>query len=60
MGVRALDTCVVGTRNQIADGLRAFSGSAREVIVRAIAADESLDAYLALLVAAAPTSIETE
>jgi alkanesulfonate monooxygenase SsuD/methylene tetrahydromethanopterin reductase-like flavin-dependent oxidoreductase (luciferase family) len=60
MGVRALDTCVVGTSERIADGLGAFSGSASEVIVRAIAASEMLDAYLALLEAAAPTAIKSE
>src|SRR5215204_6193052 len=60
MGVRAFETCVVGTRYQIADGLRAYSKSAGEVIVRAIAAEETLDAYLALMVAAAPTGIKSE
>jgi alkanesulfonate monooxygenase SsuD/methylene tetrahydromethanopterin reductase-like flavin-dependent oxidoreductase (luciferase family) len=54
MGVRAIQTCVVGSAEDIERGLAAFSTDANEIVVRAIAADESLDAYLELLRAAAP------
>jgi alkanesulfonate monooxygenase SsuD/methylene tetrahydromethanopterin reductase-like flavin-dependent oxidoreductase (luciferase family) len=53
MGVRAIDTCVVGSRPEIAEKLERFHGI-DEVIVRAIAADESLAGYRALLEATRP------
>lgn len=54
MGVRALETCVTGEPADIDAGLNAFPPDADEVIVRAIAAEETLDAYLDVLNAGAP------
>ena len=56
MGVQAIETSVYGDEKAIQRGLAAFPADADEVVVRAIAADESLEAYLALLQAAAPHS----
>lgn len=49
MGVPAIETTVSGTDSEIQSGLAAFEGKVDEVILRAIVADETLDAYLALL-----------
>jgi alkanesulfonate monooxygenase SsuD/methylene tetrahydromethanopterin reductase-like flavin-dependent oxidoreductase (luciferase family) len=54
MGVRAIETCVVGDAEQIEAGLNAFPSDADEIVVRAIAADETFDAYLQVLRAGAP------
>lgn len=54
MGVRAIDTCVFGDARAVQDGLTAFPSNADEVVVRAIAAEESVAAYLDVLRAAAP------
>lgn len=54
MGVRAIETCAYGSPAQIQVGLGAFPTQADEVVVRAIAADETLGAYLDVLRAAAP------
>lgn len=54
MGVRAIDTCVVGSSQAIGDGLAAFTGIADLIVVRAIADSEQFDAYVRLLEAAAP------
>jgi hypothetical protein len=54
MGARAIETCVYGNPAQIQSGLQAFPAQTDEVVVRAIAADETLDAYLDVLRAAAP------
>ncbi|HEU5431195.1 MAG TPA: LLM class flavin-dependent oxidoreductase [Thermomicrobiales bacterium] len=57
MGAAAIDTAVAGTEpDQIRAGLAAFAGPLDEVIVRAIVGEETADAYLALLHAAAPRS----
>jgi len=58
MGVRAIDTSAAGTANAIQRKLRTFAGRANEIIVRAIAADESLNAYLTILHAAAPAGVQ--
>jgi alkanesulfonate monooxygenase SsuD/methylene tetrahydromethanopterin reductase-like flavin-dependent oxidoreductase (luciferase family) len=55
MSAAAFDTGVAGTEpSQIRAGLAAFAGPLDEVIVRAIVGEETADAYLALLRAAAP------
>ena len=59
MGVRAIETCVVGGRDVIERGLKTFSEVDADVVVRAVAAEETLDAYLALLEAAAPRGAES-
>ncbi len=53
MGVPAIGACVSGDSRSIGARLSSFAG-ADEIVVRAIAADETLDAYLTLLRAAAP------
>jgi hypothetical protein len=56
MGVRAIDTCVHdSSRAGIISRLQAFDGPLGEVVVRAITAGESYDAYEALARAAAPS-----
>lgn len=56
MGADPMATAVTGTTPaQIAQGLASFSGDLNETVVRAIAAEENLEAYLALLDAAAPS-----
>jgi alkanesulfonate monooxygenase SsuD/methylene tetrahydromethanopterin reductase-like flavin-dependent oxidoreductase (luciferase family) len=55
MNVEAIETCVFGTPENIRQGLRAFETDVDEVVVRAIAAEETLDAYLEVLRAAAPS-----
>lgn len=55
MGVSAIETTVAGDAESIRDRLHLFAG-ADEIVVRAIAADETLTSYLALLEAAAPDS----
>jgi alkanesulfonate monooxygenase SsuD/methylene tetrahydromethanopterin reductase-like flavin-dependent oxidoreductase (luciferase family) len=54
MGVRAIETCVVGDPQQIEAGLNEFPPDADEIVVRAIAADETFDSYLEVLKAGAP------
>jgi alkanesulfonate monooxygenase SsuD/methylene tetrahydromethanopterin reductase-like flavin-dependent oxidoreductase (luciferase family) len=58
MGVRAIETCVVGEPGRIDEGLNAYSSDANEIVVRAIAAQETLDAYLDVLNAGAPRGTE--
>src|SRR5262249_3826520 len=53
MGARAIDTCAVGKGETIQQRLAAYGG-VDEVIVRAIAADETVAAYLDVLRSAAP------
>jgi alkanesulfonate monooxygenase SsuD/methylene tetrahydromethanopterin reductase-like flavin-dependent oxidoreductase (luciferase family) len=55
MNVDAIDTCVLGTPENFQQGLRAFETGIDEVVVRAIAAEETLDAYLEVLRAGAPS-----
>lgn len=56
MDVAAMATTVTGeTREEIRRGLAAFAPHLDETVVRAIVAEESAVAYLALLTAAAPT-----
>lgn len=58
MGVDATDTCAHGTPEAIQDGLRAFESNSDEVIVRAIAAEETFDSYLEVLRAGAPKGVQ--
>lgn len=58
MGTPAEHTAVIGdTRQDIQDGLAPFTPLLDETVVRAITGEESLPAYLALLEAAAPESL---
>jgi len=55
MGTPAEATAVTGeTAAEIQTGLAAFAGELDETVVRAITGEESVDAYMALLEAAAP------
>ncbi len=55
MGVEPLATCVTGESGQaIQTGLGIFAEALDETVVRAITAEETADAYLALVEAAAP------
>jgi alkanesulfonate monooxygenase SsuD/methylene tetrahydromethanopterin reductase-like flavin-dependent oxidoreductase (luciferase family) len=55
MGTPAEATAVIGeTAAEIQAGLASFTGELDETVVRAITGEESADAYMALLVAAAP------
>lgn len=55
MGVEAIATCVTGdTRNQLQAGLGLFAQVLDATVVRAITAEETAAAYLALVQAAAP------
>lgn len=54
MGVEAIKTSVFGDEAAIQRGLAAYPAETDEVVVRAIAADETYDAYFSLLKAAAP------
>jgi alkanesulfonate monooxygenase SsuD/methylene tetrahydromethanopterin reductase-like flavin-dependent oxidoreductase (luciferase family) len=54
MGVAATDTTVSGTEGEIQQQLGRFDGLLDEVVVRAIASEETAEAYLALVSAAAP------
>lgn len=54
MGVTAADTTISGIESDIQRRLGQFDGLLDEVVVRAIAAEETADAYLALVKAAAP------
>jgi alkanesulfonate monooxygenase SsuD/methylene tetrahydromethanopterin reductase-like flavin-dependent oxidoreductase (luciferase family) len=54
MGVAAIETCVSGVASELSGKLAAFA-NVDETVVRAIAADESYDAYFALLRATAPS-----
>lgn len=54
MNVSALQTCVTGSPDEVAAGLAAFGSPADEVVVRAIAATETLSDYLDVLRAGAP------
>jgi alkanesulfonate monooxygenase SsuD/methylene tetrahydromethanopterin reductase-like flavin-dependent oxidoreductase (luciferase family) len=58
MGVEPAATTATGTPAHIRDVLAAFDEAGEEVIVRAIAADESVDAYVDVLRTAAPRSNE--
>jgi len=54
MGVRAIDTCVEGpTAAAIQAGLSTFSDAVDETVVRAVTGEETAEAYLALVTAAA-------
>jgi alkanesulfonate monooxygenase SsuD/methylene tetrahydromethanopterin reductase-like flavin-dependent oxidoreductase (luciferase family) len=56
MGVAAIDTAVIGEQAEEIDaGLVAFDSLVDETVVRAIVAEETAAAYLALLRAAAPS-----
>jgi hypothetical protein len=59
MGTEAIGTSVTGEPAHIQSGLAAYPGELDEVVVRAIAADETLPAYQALLRAASP-GVSTE
>ncbi len=54
MGVPALGTCVFGESEEIQSGLKAFEQRLDETVVRAIVGEQTLEAYLDLLKAAAP------
>jgi alkanesulfonate monooxygenase SsuD/methylene tetrahydromethanopterin reductase-like flavin-dependent oxidoreductase (luciferase family) len=54
MGVRAFDTTVNGGSDLISQRLEAFAPEVDEVVARAIAYDDSIAAYLAVLSAASP------
>jgi alkanesulfonate monooxygenase SsuD/methylene tetrahydromethanopterin reductase-like flavin-dependent oxidoreductase (luciferase family) len=54
MGVRAIDTSAAGSPETIQRSLRGFTDRADEIVVRAIANEEALGAYHAVLHAAAP------
>jgi alkanesulfonate monooxygenase SsuD/methylene tetrahydromethanopterin reductase-like flavin-dependent oxidoreductase (luciferase family) len=58
MGVSAIETCVSGEAPSLNPRLEAFR-DADEIVVRAIAAEESLDAYLKLVLSAAPKGSTT-
>lgn len=53
-GVRAVDTAINGPSDAISERFNAFAPHAEEVVARAIARDDSLPAFLAVLSAAAP------
>jgi hypothetical protein len=56
MGVQAIDTAVAGDEPaSIRDGLAPFMAVLDETVVRAITAEETVDAYVELLKAAAPS-----
>jgi alkanesulfonate monooxygenase SsuD/methylene tetrahydromethanopterin reductase-like flavin-dependent oxidoreductase (luciferase family) len=55
MHVEAIETCVYGDAAEIQQGLSEFEPHVDEVVVRAIAADETFDAYIDVLHAAAPS-----
>ncbi|MDF3040822.1 MAG: putative oxidoreductase [Thermomicrobiales bacterium] len=55
MGTPAEATAIIGdTAAEIQTGLASFTGELDETVVRAITGEESIDAYMALLAAAAP------
>jgi alkanesulfonate monooxygenase SsuD/methylene tetrahydromethanopterin reductase-like flavin-dependent oxidoreductase (luciferase family) len=54
MGVAATDTTISGEAAEIQRRLAQFDGLLDEVVVRAIASEETVEAYLALVTAAAP------
>ena len=55
MGTPAEATAVIGdTATEVQDWLASFTGELDETVVRAITGEESADAYMALLKAAAP------
>jgi alkanesulfonate monooxygenase SsuD/methylene tetrahydromethanopterin reductase-like flavin-dependent oxidoreductase (luciferase family) len=54
MGVTAKDTTISGPESEIQRRLGRFEGLLDEVVVRAIASEETAEAYLALVEAAAP------
>lgn len=54
MGVAATETTIVGAEPDIQQRLASFDGILDEVVVRAIASDETVEAYLALVKATAP------
>ena len=54
MGVSAIETSISGTRDTISARFEAFAPYVDEVVARAIAQDDSLGAYLAVLSAASP------
>lgn len=58
MGVRAVQTAVIGDAAAIQRGLWAFETVVNEVVVRAIVPEEALAPYLALLEAARPIQSE--
>ena len=56
MGARAIDTAVLGSAVSITAAVDAFVGITDEVVLRAIAADDSLAAYVNVMQAATPGS----
>jgi alkanesulfonate monooxygenase SsuD/methylene tetrahydromethanopterin reductase-like flavin-dependent oxidoreductase (luciferase family) len=54
MGVDAIDTCVMGSAEEIGAGLRSFDAELDETVVRAIVAKDSLESYMAVLNAGRP------
>lgn len=58
MGVSALETTVNGSPGEIAIRLDEYAGSVDEIVVRAIAANETLESYLTVLRAARPGATE--
>jgi len=56
MGVAATETTISGTDPEIRGRLALFDGVLDEVVVRAIASDETPEAYLALVKAAGPSA----
>ena len=57
MGVRAIDTTILGNRHDIAQRFELFTQSVDETVSRAIAASETLTDYLEVLVASAPGDV---
>lgn len=54
MGVQPVETCAMGDGEAIGSRLRAFDSAVAETVVRAVAAEETLDGYLAVLRAGSP------
>ncbi|MGI8478084.1 MAG: LLM class flavin-dependent oxidoreductase [Thermomicrobiales bacterium] len=54
MGVQPVETCAMGDGDAIGSRLRAFDAAVDETVVRAVAAAETLNAYLAVLRAGSP------
>ncbi len=54
IGLAAFDTCAFGSPEAIQATLAGFDGTLDEAVVRAIAAEQTIESYLAVLQAAAP------
>ena len=59
-GMSGMDTSIRGDRPRIAGWLEGFDGIVDHTVVRAIAATETLDAYLDVLRASAPVVVEKD